>query len=124
MTAVAKDTASIHAYHAHVYYDPQTTRDKAGQLREWVEARFPEVRLGRWHDGPVGPHPSAMYQIAFETALFPLLVPFLMLNRQGLTVLVHPETNRPRDDHLLHALWLGAVLPLDGSILPETEGGA
>jgi DOPA 4,5-dioxygenase len=65
-----------------------------------------------------------MYQIAFETALFPLLVPFLMLNRQGLTVLVHPETNRPRDDHLLHALWLGAVLPLNGSILPETEGGA
>ncbi len=93
-------------------------------LREWVEARFPTVRMGRWHDVTVGPHTQAMYQIAFETALFPTLVPFLMLNRHGLTILVHPETGRPRDDHLIHALWLGAVLELNGAILPETESGA
>jgi DOPA 4,5-dioxygenase len=93
-------------------------------LREWVEARFPGVRMGRWHDVPVGPHPQAMYQIAFETALFPTLVPFLMLNRQGLAVLVHPESGRPRDDHLIHSLWLGAVLELNGAILPETDSGS
>jgi DOPA 4,5-dioxygenase len=80
--------------------------------------------MGRWHDVTVGPHTQAMYQIAFETALFPTLVPFLMLNRHGLTILVHPETGRPRDDHLIHALWLGAVLELNGAILPETESGA
>jgi aromatic ring-cleaving dioxygenase len=123
MTVTPKDTGAIHAYHAHVYYDPAHTRDAAALLRSWVEARF-TVRMGRWHDMPVGPHPQAMYQIAFETALFSTLVPFLMLNRQGLTILVHPESGRPRDDHLIHAVWLGAVLELNGAILPETESGA
>ena len=67
----------------------------------------------------VGPHPTAMYQLTFTPALFPRIVPFLALNRQGLTVLVHPETGRQRADHLAHALWLGAVLPLRAEVLPE-----
>jgi aromatic ring-cleaving dioxygenase len=40
-----------------------------------------------------------------------------------LTVLVHPETDRPRDDHLLHAIWLGEKLPLKADILPEVDRG-
>ena len=68
---------------------------------------------------PVGPHPGAMYQIAFNPDQFPTLVPFLMLNRQGLTVLVHPETGRSRDDHLLHAIWMGEVLALNASVLKQ-----
>lgn len=111
---------SITSWHAHVYYDPQTTRHLAEQLREGVAARF-TTRLGRWHDVPVGPHPSAMFQIAFAVADFPTLVPWLALNRMGLTILVHPNTARPRDDHLRHALWMGAVLALDASRLPEVE---
>jgi DOPA 4,5-dioxygenase len=62
-----------------------------------------------------------MYQVAFSPDLFAEFVPWLMLNRDSLAVLVHPETGRPRDDHLTHALWLGEVLPLDASVLPETE---
>ncbi len=113
------ETQAIDSYHAHVYYDP-ATKDVAAALRQWVEERF-TVRMGRWHDVPVGPHPQAMYQIAFEPALFPTLMPFLMLNRMGLTVLVHPESGRPRDDHLKHAVWMGAVLKLKGDILPEVS---
>jgi DOPA 4,5-dioxygenase len=124
MTAIPKEASAAHAYHAHIYYDPATTRDRAAELRGWIEQRFPTARMGRWHDVPVGPHPGAMYQVAFDPSLFPTLVPFLMLNRQGLTVLVHPETGRPRDDHLLNAMWLGAVLVLNGAILPETDSGA
>jgi len=112
--------ASIIGYHAHVYYDPAdpASRERAAQLRGWVEAQF-TVRMGRWHDVPVGPHPRAMYQIAFEPDQFSTLVPFLMLNRQGLTVLVHPDTGRSRDDHLLHPIWMGAVLKLDASVLKQ-----
>jgi DOPA 4,5-dioxygenase len=86
-------------------------------LRQRIGERF-SVQLGRWHDVPVGPHTAAMYQVAFATEVFASLVPWLMLNRAGLTVLVHPNTLAPRDDHLLHALWLGPPLPLKEGVLP------
>jgi DOPA 4,5-dioxygenase len=113
------DPAAIEGWHAHVYFTPET-RDHAATLRDWVGERF-NVTLGRWHEGKVGPHPQAMYQIAFDNDVFPALVPFLSLNRLGLTILVHPNTKRERDDHLKHALWLGAVLPLDANALREEK---
>ena len=107
----------IASYHAHIYYDVATTRDQAALLRRWIGERF-RVRIGAWHDRPVGPHPQAMFQVAFETGIFASLVPWLMLNRSTLTVLVHPNTDNARDDHLIHALWLGEALPLDARNLP------
>jgi len=106
----------IQSWHAHVYYNPATTRPVAANLRAAIEARFP-VTMGRWHDTKIGPHPSAMYQIAFANEVFADLVPFLALNRHGLTILVHPETGHERRDHSDHALWMGEVLPLDLSNL-------
>jgi aromatic ring-cleaving dioxygenase len=120
MGGTVKDAHAVHAWHAHVYFDPDD-RAPALWLREQIGARFPAAMLGRWHAVPVGPHPRAMYQIAFDPPLFPTLVPFLALNRKGLTVLVHPETGRPKDDHLKHAMWLGEVLALNGDILPDVE---
>lgn len=116
----AVDAATIRSWHAHIYFD-DVTRPIAAWLRDRLAERFTEARLGRWHDGPVGPHAQAMYQLAFSTQDAPVLIPFLALNRRGLTILVHPETGRPRDDHLSHALWMGAVLPLNAAMLPETE---
>jgi aromatic ring-cleaving dioxygenase len=109
----------IAGWHAHIYYDPAATKDAAAKLREGIAAGFPDALLGRWHDVPVGPHPTAMYQVAFPPALFPTLVPYVALHRDGLTVLVHPETGRQKADHLHHALWMGAMLPLDASVLPD-----
>lgn len=120
MRETANDTTQIHAWHAHVYYTSDT-KPAALRLREWVGARFPAAVLGRWHDAKVGPHPQSMYQIAFPGDLFPTLAPFLAMNRRGLTVLLHPESGRPKDDHLHNAMWMGAVLPMDASMLPETE---
>ncbi len=111
-----KEPGAIKDWHAHIYYTPET-RDRAERLRGWIGERFPNAVLGRWHDRNVGPHTSPMYQIAFTTDLFPALVPWLMLNRQGLSVLVHPNTDNPHDDHLVHALWLGPPLAIDGSRL-------
>jgi len=39
-------------------------------------------------------------------------VPWLMLNRDDLVVLLHPETGDDLVDHTVHAAWFGAVLPL------------
>ena len=44
-----QDLGRITAYHAHVYYDPATSRWEAAFLRERIAELFPDVRLGRWH---------------------------------------------------------------------------
>jgi DOPA 4,5-dioxygenase len=100
-----QDIGTIAGYHAHVYYDADS-KPAAAALREAIEARF-AVQLGRWHDRPVGPHPRWSYQIAFAPGLFAELVPWLALNRGGLTVFLHPETGDDLPDHRDHAIWLG-----------------
>ena len=114
---------SVVSWHAHVYFDPVSTRPQAEHVRRGVAQRF-KLQLGRWHDVPVGPHAAAMYQIAFDVAVFAELVPWLALHREGLSVLVHPNTLAPRADHLIHALWLGTPLPLRDDMLPESIAAA
>ena len=106
------DPGIIKHYHAHIYYDPVSSRDRAARLRERVAAAFPEATLGRWHDALVGPHPQSMYQVAFPRALLASFLPWLMLNRDGLTILLHPGTGDAYADHTDHAVWLGGTLPL------------
>jgi aromatic ring-cleaving dioxygenase len=110
--SVVPDPRAIAEYHAHVYYDPKKTRRRAEHLRERVAAEFPQAKLGRWHDELVGPHSQSMYQIAFPSSLVASFLPWLMLNRDGLTVLLHPETGDDYSDHTAHAAWLGGVLTL------------
>lgn len=109
--SVAAALDRIDHYHAHIYYDPDS-RARAGVLRERIAAAFPAAVIGRWHDLPVGPHSQAMYQVAFATESFAAVMPWLMLNRDGLTILVHPGTGDGYADHTKHAAWLGAVLPV------------
>lgn len=112
------ETGAIHGWHAHVYYASET-RAVAERLRDGIAARYPAAVLGRWHDKLVGPHARSMYQVAFPPELFAELVPFIALNRGGLTVLVHPESGQQKPDHLERAFWFGEVLPLDASVLPD-----
>ena len=104
------EAGQISGYHAHIYYDA-ATRKRAERLRAGIGERF-AARLGSWHDEPVGPHPGAMYQVAFAIDEFSRLVPWLMLNRDGLDILVHPMTDDAVADHTRYALWLGNPLPL------------
>jgi DOPA 4,5-dioxygenase len=115
--------AEIASYHAHIYSDPERERETALAVREAIAERF-SVRLGTVWDKPVGPHCRAMYQVAFAPELFGAFVPWLMLNRRGLSVLVHPNTANQRRDHLDDALWLGQPLSLKGEVLPDEDGEA
>jgi aromatic ring-cleaving dioxygenase len=111
-----RDPARINLYHAHVYYDP-ASRDLAARVRDGIASSFPDAQLGRWHDLPVGPHPQSMYQVAFAADRLAAILPWLMLNRLGLDVLVHPETGDDYADHSRHAAWLGKALPLRLEVL-------
>lgn len=108
----------ISSYHAHIYFGAGS-QETATRLRQMIADRFP-VQMGRWHYQPIGPHGQPMYQVAFARELFATFVPWLMLNRQDLSVLVHPNTGHPRQDHEVHALWLGSPVQLDTTGLPDT----
>jgi aromatic ring-cleaving dioxygenase len=107
---MGEGASAIRGFHAHIYYD-LSTRGVAARIREAL-ASF-NVTIGSWLDEPVGPHPKSMYQIAFSSDEFGKLVPWLMLYRQGLDVLVHPSTGDSLKDHLDHSAWLGTKLELN-----------
>jgi aromatic ring-cleaving dioxygenase len=111
------DPETIGGYHAHIYYDPAKTREVAARVRDGLGAAFPQATLGNWHDEAVGPHTVAMYQVVFAAEDFARLVPWLMLNRDGLDVLVHPLAGNAYDDHTIFAMWLGEKLPLRLDVL-------
>lgn len=75
------------------------------------------VTMGRVHERPVGPHPDWSCQLAFGPELIGIVLPWLALNRHGLVVFLHPDTgNDPPLDHTDHAIWMGAIRPLDLSV--------
>ena len=110
------DMNTIRGYRAHTYFHYERERAKAATLHK-VFSAAPHRPMGRWRDEPVGPHPMPMYQAAFPTEQFPKIVPWLMLNRDGLTVLVHPETDDDVADHRDNPLWLGEKLDLNIAFL-------
>lgn len=108
-------TGTITGYHAHIYFD-EANEEEARLVRAAISEKF-ETKLGRWHHRPVGPHPSWMFQVAFKPSVFADLIPWLALNRRGLTVFIHPETGDAIADHTDHALWMGEILKLDINVL-------
>ena len=52
-------------YHAHVYYDPTTTRAVAERVCAAVGEKF-RVEIESFRDTPVGPHPIANALVIFK----------------------------------------------------------
>jgi aromatic ring-cleaving dioxygenase len=80
----------------------------------------PPIR-SRWANSAASgsaPHPVPQFQIIFTRKLFAEVVPWMMLNRESLDILVHPLTNDMVDDHTIYALWLGDPVAL---ILDHTQ---
>ena len=113
----------IKSYHAHFYFDDDTY-EKAAVVRQWSIERFP-VELGNWNLEPRGPHVTPSFYFGFTNDLLPILVPWLQLNSLGLTVLLHPNTDDPRADHLYYTLWVNRSQPVNAYGLKAVgqEGG-
>ena len=75
--------------------------------------------MGRVHERPVGPHPDWRCQLAFPPEKLADAIGWLALNRDGLIVFIHPETGEPLKDHTQHAIWMGAIRPLDLSVFDK-----
>ena len=91
MADASTDTVTIDGYHGHVYYTAET-RPVAETLRETIATTF-GLKVRALSDEPVGPHLVPQFRFSFGPAQFETIVPWLMLNRQGLDVLVHPLTD-------------------------------
>lgn len=110
--------AEITAYHAHVYFDA-TTVEKARRICTECSQTF-GLTMGRVHEKPVGPHPDWSCQLAVGPEKIGDVIGWLSLNRDGLNVLIHPETGDALADHTRHAIWMGAIRPLDTSIFQKS----
>ena len=115
---------SVHnlGYHAHIYYDPTSTRAVAEGVCAALGEKF-QVEIDAFRDTPIGPHPIANVLVIFKPDQFAQVVPYLMVHRDGLDVLVHPLTEDAVADHTDFALWLGTPVALKIDTLPHGRGG-
>ncbi len=111
----------IESYHAHIYFD-EDSHQKAALIRRWVAERF-QVELGDWNLEPRGPHVTPSFYFGFTNDLLHIIVPWLQLNSLGLTILIHPNTDDPRADHLYYALWVNRAQPVNGYSIKKPGPG-
>jgi len=110
----------IKSYHAHFYFD-EDSYEKAALVRKWSIDRFP-VELGNWNLQPRGPHVTPSFYFGFTNDLLPIIVPWLQLNSLGLTILLHPNTDDPRADHLYYTLWVNRSQPVNAYNMRKPGG--
>ncbi|KAI2486627.1 DodA Aromatic ring-cleaving dioxygenase [Pyrenophora tritici-repentis] len=100
----------------HIYFlqtDPEETK-YANELWERIRREFPELRIYRVWDKPIGPHPIAMFEVnVFTPEQFGAFIPWLVINRGPLSALIHPNTGDDERDHSQRATWMGQPLPIN-----------
>ena len=107
-----KRPVSLHrAYHAHVYFDSEGL-ERASDLCTRAGELF-DLKVGRVHQKPIGPHTKWSCQVAFSSKHFDELIPWFIENRNGLSILVHGQTGDDLKDHTDYAYWLGDRVELD-----------
>ena len=122
MTEKTTQSVANLGYHAHIYYDQAKTRSVAERVCAALGEKF-KVEIEEFRDTPRGPHPISNALVIFKPEEFERVVPYLMLNREELDVLVHPLTTDAVEDHSGYAIWLGNPVELKLHTLPHGRGG-
>ena len=108
---MAASMTSFSEFHAHIYFG-SGTKDTAKDLMNNITDNF-SLEVGTFHEKPVGPHPCWSFQVKFDTKMFGIFVPWLMENRNRLTVFIHACTGDNLLDHTENVCWLGQVHELN-----------
>ena len=106
---------SAKSYHIHLYFDQHNIED-ARSLASRMHDEF-SLEVGKFHQAPVGPHPSWSCQLLLQPEQFGQVVPWLASSRGSVDVLIHPVTGDELADHRNYAMWLGKSYDLDFSAL-------
>lgn len=65
------------------------------------------LRLGRFHERPVGPHPQWSFQLAFTSDRVTPMLEWLAVHHGALDIFMHPNTGDDLRDHRDSAVWIG-----------------
>jgi aromatic ring-cleaving dioxygenase len=103
---------NLHGYHVHIYYDG-ATEQQATNLHDRMVAEFQAKPSRPPYVGIAGPHPVGQRAVIFSPKTFTAeVVPWLMFNRQGLSILIHPLSDDEYEAHTTHAVWFGEPIAL------------
>lgn len=101
----------INDWHAHLYF-PLGDGEKVKPLTERVHSEF-GFSIGRIWDKPVGPHPVGSCQITVPPGKLDEFIPWLIENRRGVDIFLHPNTGNDLKDHTDHVIWVGKSYDLN-----------
>ncbi|KAJ8095320.1 hypothetical protein PM082_010543 [Marasmius tenuissimus] len=99
----------------HVYYELAHADDVkyARELHERIRREFPELRIYRFWDKAIGPHPTGMFEVnTFNPHQTGTLFSWLTIYRGPCSVLIHPNTGNALKDHTELMSWIGKPWPL------------
>lgn len=101
-------------YHFHLYYH----EERFSIAREVVDSlpALESLKVGRLHAGPVGPHPIGSCQLSVSDSDYYVLMEWLLTNRRGLDVFVHPVSGDDWKDHTEYVGWIGKSYELNTSM--------
>lgn len=114
MAEIKRPVNLYKAYHAHVYFDKES-RLAAKKLCQEAGEKF-GLKVGRFHEKLVGPHPCWSCQITFGKKNFESFIPWLEEQRKNLTILVHALTGNDLQDHTEFVYLLGQPVELNLSM--------
>jgi len=105
----------FHIYFMHAI--PEQVK-YARELHQRIRREFPEFRIYKVFEKPIGPHPSGMFEVnTFGPHQTGVLFSWLVVNRGPCSVLIHPNTGDAHKDHTELATWIGQPWPLNVDIL-------